>query len=79
MKENSHECQVSQPKKAATELIILDRLNRLPKGSLIQKSPIEQDEAQAWAAFYGAEKVYYWPGTKSAFIVKEVVAQPAKA
>lgn len=56
------------------ELIILDHLNRLPYNvSMQQKSPIEEDQVQAWAAFYGAKKVYYWPKTQSAFIVKEVV------
>jgi hypothetical protein len=56
------------------ELIILERLNRLPYYVCMQqKSPIEQDQVQAWAAFYGATKVYYWPKTLSAFIIKEVV------
>jgi hypothetical protein len=55
------------------ELIVLERLNRLPYGGMLQKSPIEEDEVQAWAAFYGAMKVYYWPRTKSAFIVEEIV------
>lgn len=69
---------MSKPKKsklnkATPELIVLSRLNHLPRGSMLQKSPLEQDEAQAWAAFYKAKQIYYWPGTKSVFIVKELV------
>jgi|GEM_PF-3636625 len=60
------------------ELIVLERLNRLPTGSMLQKSPIEQDKAQAWGAFYHAERVYYWPKTQSAFIVKEVAGERGK-
>jgi len=53
------------------ELIILKWLKDLPKGCLLQTSPIEQDKAQEWAKFNRAERVYYWPRTKSAFILKE--------
>ena len=63
---------MTDPKQKLPELIILERLNRLPVGSLLQTSPIEQEKVLEWATFYKADQVYYWPKTKSAFIVKEL-------
>ena len=54
------------------ELIVLERLNLLPKDCGYQMtSPIAQEKAQAWAAQYKAARVYYWPKTKTAYIVIE--------
>lgn len=55
-----------------SELIILPQLKALPYGGMLQTAPISQEEAVGWAQKYQAEKVYYWPRTKSAFIVSPV-------
>lgn len=54
------------------ELIILPQLKALPIGGMLQTAPISQEEAVLWAQKYQAERVYYWPKTKSAFIVSPV-------
>jgi hypothetical protein len=58
------------------EVIVLEHLKDLPTGAgTIQTSAIHTpEEAQAWAAGFKAEKVYYFvhsAGWKSAFIVME--------
>jgi hypothetical protein len=53
------------------ELIVLKRTADLPKEDLYQASPLSPEEAQAWAARFQAEKVYYWEATQSAFIRRE--------
>lgn len=52
-----------------TDLITLKLLKDLPKGGMLQTSPITPEQAITWAERYKAETVYYWPKTKSAFIL----------
>lgn len=59
-------------KKTEPELILLKYLKDLPDGGMLQRSPIGPEDARTWAAKYGADKVFYWEHTSSAFIVKEV-------
>ena len=53
------------------ELIILPQLKALPYGGMLQTAPISPEDALTWAEKYQAEKVYYWPKTRRAFIVSE--------
>lgn len=61
-----------------TEIIVLEKLNRLPGGAMKQASPLTQDEAIQWAEKVKAPVVWYWGKTKSAFLQVAVSSMSAR-
>lgn len=50
------------------EVVRPDKLSNLPK-LMLGKGNVTEWQAREWAASHGVKTVFYWPSTKTAYIV----------